>query len=415
MNKRQLNHYRQAIKYLESFSGGHIKDYINSPEKLYCFADFLSHFDHPERKINFIHVAGTSGKGSVCSYINNGLQKSNKKIGLYISPHLNTAIERISINNEYIAPQQFLHYYRKIKKIIDQGVKPPSYLGLLLTIGFLYWSEMKCDYVVLETNVGGGNDFTNIIPAPVASVITNIGLDHQKLLGNSLSSIAHHKAGIIKGGSAFFTGENRQQILKIFTQQCQLHKVPMTVVRSSNKYFASQNIALAKEVIYYLTNRWIKTIINCSLPARQEIVQTNPLIMIDGAHNPDKVKALVANIKKNKIKPTFLIIGFSGNKNWPLMLKLLAPLAANIICTRSLLAPHAAQNPQIIATLAQKINRRAKVSYFWDNQTALRFLLTNCHRHNTAIITGSLYLAGEIRTHWFDEKYILTHRTSFKV
>lgn len=413
MSKQKIIQYRQAISYLESFSHQKIKDFVSCQNKLTNFYEFLSHFDHPQKKLNFIHVAGTSGKGSVCSLIQSGLQNGHNKVGLYTSPHLNTAIERIKINDLYIDLDSFLKAFRRIKLVIDQGITPPSYLGLLLTIGFLYWQEQKCDYVVLETGLGGDNDHTNIIPAPLVSVITNIGLDHQKQLGHSLNSIAQHKAGIIKKGSVFFTTEKNKNILKLFSRICLTKKVPLNIVRLTHSSHEQENLVLAQEVVQYLTTKKILKRKNQYLPARQEVIQKKPLIILDGAHNPDKIKALISTLQKQKIRPDYLLVGFSGNKDWQKMLRLLVPLTSNLICTRSLSAPHAAENPQLIAGYAQKINKQLKIKMFWDNSTALHYLLQKCQSRQIALITGSLYLIGEIRAHWLNENYILTKRRSF--
>ena len=216
--------YHQAVEFLESL--GNIRD--KKPLTL-AWTPRKAERLIKELKINlnqfkFVHIAGTSGKGSVTAMTHNILVAAGKRVGSIYSPHTTTIIERIRSGEKYISPTDFVRLLNRVKtaweKIYWQDKKMrPGFGAIILAVALLYFQEQKCEYAVLEAFVGGENDVTNIIKRPKVAVITNIGLDHTKTLGKTLVEIAKAKAGIIKPGATVLTTEKNKKLVKIFEEQ----------------------------------------------------------------------------------------------------------------------------------------------------------------------------------------------------
>ncbi|HRY63397.1 MAG TPA: Mur ligase family protein, partial [Patescibacteria group bacterium] len=216
--------YRRAVHFLESLNN------IRDPKPLALeWMPKKSEVLIKTLKINlqqfkFIHIAGTSGKGSVAAMTHNMLASSGQRVGSIYSPHTTTMIERIRVGEKYISPDNFVRLLNHVKpaweKIYWQDKKlRPSFGAIILAIALLYFQEQQCEYVVLEAFVGGENDVTNIIKRPKVAVITNIGLDHTRTLGKTLAEIARAKAGIIKPGTVVLTTEKNKRLTKIFEER----------------------------------------------------------------------------------------------------------------------------------------------------------------------------------------------------
>ena len=164
---------------------------------------FMNKFDHPEKKTRFIHIAGTNGKGSVCEMINNILVNAGYKVGKFISPHLVRYNERIGVNNVEITDKEMIELIEEMEPKIEKYNKTHqakvTQFEVITTMALIYYARKKCDFVVLETGLGGTYDCTNIVDAMI-SVITSIGYDHLDILGHTIEEIAENKAGIIKKG-----------------------------------------------------------------------------------------------------------------------------------------------------------------------------------------------------------------------
>ena len=179
--------YERILKYLYSLESSKIKLGLENIQAL------LQKINNPEKELRCIHVAGTNGKGSVCAMLSHILREAGYEVGLYTSPHLKKFNERIRINNKLISDKEIVDYFLKIKPHITNQ----SFFEITTAIAFLYFKEKHADFVVLETGLGGRLDATNVV-VPLVSVITNVGLEHTELLGNTIEKIAFEKAGIIK-------------------------------------------------------------------------------------------------------------------------------------------------------------------------------------------------------------------------
>ncbi len=187
----------------------------------------LKHVGNPEKGLKFIHVAGTNGKGSTCAFIASYLQQSGYRVGLFTSPHLVDFRERIRVNGKPIGEVEVIGFCNQVK----ETTLDLSFFEITLAMALVHFSRESCDYVVLETGMGGRLDATNVV-TPLLSVITNIGFDHQTFLGNSLVEIAGEKAGIIKPKVPVLCGEERNEILDIFRNKAKLLGSPFTFITS---------------------------------------------------------------------------------------------------------------------------------------------------------------------------------------
>ena len=198
--------YREAVNYILEIPKFTKK---NKPEHT---KDFLSYLENPERNLKVIHVAGTNGKGSVCTYLDAMLRAEGKRVGLFTSPHLVKPNERIVIDGEECSDEQFLSVFEKVMDVVRvmeaDGLFHPTFFEFLFGMAVTAFADAGVEYAVLETGLGGRLDATNAVEAPVCSVITSIGWDHMALLGNTLEEIAAEKAGILKPDTPLFFFEN---------------------------------------------------------------------------------------------------------------------------------------------------------------------------------------------------------------
>ena len=344
-------------KYLSNFFRGTKNPTLKAMKFL------MEEFNHPEDKLKVIHIAGTNGKGSVTEMITNVLVMEGYTVGKFISPHLIHYNERISVNNNNISNIEM----EKLINIISPSIEkynsendiPVTLFELETTMAFLYFKEKGCDFVVLETGLGGLYDCTNIIKHPLVSVITSIGYDHMHILGNTLTEIAYQKAGIIKENSNTVIFNQESDINNVFITECKnknniLHIIKKTDISNYSfdnnfQYFdyknfkniiinlkgkvQVQNACLCIEVFEILNTlgynislenikNGLKTVIH---KGRMEQLNDKPLIIFDGAHNEPAIKNLQDMIKMyyKKMKRVY-IISILKRKDYNKMLKLIS-------------------------------------------------------------------------------------------
>lgn len=458
--------YHQTIKYLESLKNISHKDYMQNRHQdgkffLLRMQEFINKLNINLKQFKFIHIGGTSGKGTTTAMVHNILCQDNKKVGSYYSPHPTTTIERIKMGKKFISPNNFVKIFNKLRPVIkdmenNSKYGAPSYFEILLAIALKYFENKQCDYVILEVGCGGEFDATNIIPTPKICAITNIGLDHTHLLGKTLIKIATTKAGIIKNNSKFITTEKRPHILKIFKKICQQKKAKFIPLNSNPSNVIENNILLATKITEKLgvkkeiIKRGIK---QTSLSCRFEIIQKNPLVILDGAHNLDKIKSTFNNLKNINFDKLYLIFTLNDNKDIKKIIKYIAhevyperqrqeepkdPVVNQTnIKTNQILKSHYKNNTEIILTkhlvderecadlkMMQKlfqttfgqINnneaplkrvRNFNIKIINDPHQALNQILKKARQNDLILITGSFYLAGELRKKWISEEKIL--------
>lgn len=428
MNK--FDQYRAAVNFLESFNNTPRQEYMDNqknPEIYLKRMEFLAAAcGHPERRFKFIHVTGTSGKGSTATYIHSILTNAGYNAGLYTSPFPTTSIENIKVKNNYISPDEFVKIVNQLKpilaKVYDQSPYGfPSYSEIFLAVALIYFAKKKCDYVVLEVGCGGRYDQTNIIPAPEIAVITNIGKDHLQTLGKTLTKIAWHKAGIIKTGSHLITAERRPRLLKIFQKTCQEKKASIEIIdykndKQDNTNFLHPNAVIARKVAERLkiSTKIIDQAIKATkIPIRLEIIQKKPLVILDGAHNEDKMKFLVNYLKNFKYQKLHVVFAMKYNKDATNILTQILPITDKLYITRFLLQCFKAYSLKELSDITKQIQPKLTARIFLDPYDALKTAQKTAGPNDLILITGSIYMVGELRKCWVPEDRILEKRSSF--
>ena len=395
--------YKKILKYIYSLESPQIKLGLERIQSL------LNEIGNPEKSLRCIHVAGTNGKGSVCAMIFYVLMEAGYKVGLYTSPHLKKFNERIRINRHFITDKEVVDYFLRIKPFITNQ----SFFEITTAMAFLYFKNKNVDFVVLETGLGGRLDATNVV-TPLISVITNIGLEHTELLGNSIEKIAFEKAGIIKEDIPIVTGA-KGKALKIIKKIAEERNAELILAKKygninfnylngtfqqSNKNIALTTIKILKKhnTLKIDNNKTIDGLKKMQWAGRLEFISKN--VLIDCAHNLSGFEALkneLTAIKKQKnIKNFIFVVGIQQDKNIPMMLKTINQLVSTIIFTKS--RNEKAANPQELLTIFQKIsqNKNIKTKIINNPKKALKYAKKISSKKDLVIVTGSIYLVGVI-------------------
>jgi len=391
----------------------------------------------PQDELKCIHVAGTNGKGSVCKYIYEILEAQGYRTGLYTSPFLEVFNERIELDHSFISDEDLQVYtdrvLEKVKVLTDRGEDSPTEFEVITAVAFLYFREKEADYVVLEVGLGGIGDSTNVINDPLVSVITSISFDHTDRLGNTLKEIAGNKAGIIKNGCPAVTSAKAGEALEVFREKAsecnaELYETaditPEIVSESLSgtafdvtlgaQYYGLkismlgehqiENAVCALKTIEVLQDEreieiGIDAIYEGLLKAKQigrfEVMNTDPLIIIDGAHNPDGARTLREGYEKLlQSKKLLMLTGMLKDKDTEHIVGEFRKIADDFIATEP-------ENPRKMsaAELAELIVKMGgKADNYPDNSDALNAALDRAQGYDGIICAGSLYLIGKLRT-----------------
>ena len=393
--------YNESLEYIHSLPRFKGEATLSRIEAL------MNALGNPQKELKFIHVAGTNGKGSVCSFLASALRESGKRVGLFVSPYIIDFCERIQFCGEFIEKEDLARFATVVR---NAGIAVTEF-EFITAVAFLYYKYKGCDIVVLETGLGGRFDATNIIPAPLAAVITGIGLDHTEILGDTVEKIAYEKCGIIKEGSIVATTFNQpDSALRVITAASKA-KVPqkerLTVKSASacgNSFiykgieyktaligeYQIENAVLAIETLTALgveSNAIVKGIANAQIPARLELLSKEPLVLLDGAHNPHGARSLAETLKK--INGATAIVGMMADKNCDETLALTLPYIKRVITVT-------VDNPRSLSAneLADKARRHCSNVFAAQS---LEQALELAGREDPIVIFGSLYLASAIR------------------
>ena len=425
--------YEEALEFLYSqlpmyqrIGGAAYKANLDNTYKL------DSYLGHPHRNFKSIHIAGTNGKGSVSHMLTSILIESGLKVGLYTSPHLKDFRERIKINNSMIKEVEVVDFINDHYNIIED-IKP-SFFELTVAMAFDFFSKKDVDIAVIEVGLGGRLDSTNII-TPILSIITNIGLDHTQFLGTTLKSIAMEKAGIIKQKIPVVIGESHPETIGVFKsvakdnnseiiQADKLYHVTNSTRSIINEqiFFIEKNgktiykglktdltglyqkknistvlasVDLIKNIfninddnIYKGVNNVIK---NTSLLGRWQIIDNNPLVICDIAHNIDGLKEIVSQISNTPHKNLHIIIGMVQDKNIDDML-LLLPKNATYYFTKANIPR--SMNENLLQKQASKIG--LKGFSYESVSSAYSSAKNNSTPNDLIFIGGSTFIVAEI-------------------
>ncbi|MCM1364559.1 MAG: bifunctional folylpolyglutamate synthase/dihydrofolate synthase [Faecalibacterium sp.] len=400
----------------------------------------LEKFGNPHRKLKFVHVVGTNGKGSVSTEISFITRSANLKTGLFTSPFVTEFCERIQIDGEYIDKDDFAEIIEEIKSVNDELDKvelTPTFFEVVFAAALIYFEREKCDIVVLEAGLGGRTDSTNIIPAPLVTVITSISLDHTQVLGNTVKEIAEEKCGVIKSGSVVVSYPSDNGGFDFISQSSDAYEVIERVCKEKNckhispdmniitkrgenldgidfdfgklslkvKFTGDHQLANAAVAVIAareiancglpITDTDIKSgLSDAFLPARMEIISRSPLIIIDGGHNVGCMTALSKMIKQHLSgKRITAVLGFMKDKNYESAIDIISPLCENIVCT--LAEEGRGEEPEVLAEYAKR--NCENVTCQKDVKKAFDSALSMMGENDALICAGSFYIVSDIR------------------
>jgi dihydrofolate synthase/folylpolyglutamate synthase len=399
--------------------------------------ELLKRLGNPQSKLDIIHIAGTNGKGSTASFVNQILIEAGYKVGLFTSPYLEYFNERIRVDNILIDEDDLIRGVLEIKnaidKMVEDGHNHPTEFEIVTALGFLHFLDKKVDIVVLEVGLGGRFDATNVIEESMASVITSISKDHTHILGNTLEEIAFEKSGIIKENGHVYVYPQKIQAEKVienisakrgavfktydisqvknikFTEKGSVFDIEIEELIYKNLEIKMlgrhqvYNSTLAVMMLDDLNRRGLVNIeekhyrlglLNTRWNGRLEIISENPLILIDGAHNEDGARALSEALSEYyKSKKKILCIGVLKDKDLDVILEYVLPHFDEVVVTEPC-------NPRALGfrELEEKIKERGKsVIAIKELDEAIETTLKKKEGYDLFVFSGSLYLIGEIR------------------
>ena len=424
--------YEEAMEYIESVGR------FGSNYGLRRTFRLLEILGNPQENLKLIHVAGTNGKGSTTAMITKMLRGLGYKVGMYTSPYLEEFEERMQINRVNIPKVILGELMDKVKSAVDivinEGFTHPTEFEIITTLMYLYFSEEKVDYAVVEVGLGGRLDSTNVMN-PLVSVITSISKDHTNLLGNSIKEIALEKAGIIKEGIPVISypqvkeaievikevaeknnaelievNINKGQLIEVINEDNHYQRVKVNI--KENEYNIQlpllgehqiNNLVLALETFFKIAElenfniekdevenaikkvKWI---------GRLEVLKNKPVTVIDGAHNIQGITALSRNVQKYfKYNKMILLIGILADKDVEDMVKTIVPLADKVYA----LTPHSerAELSDDLKKIILKYNKNCEA--IEDYREAYSKALKDANTDDIILASGSLYMIGEMR------------------
>ena len=397
--------------------------------------ELLERLGNPQDQLRVVHIAGTNGKGSTLAFLAGIFRESGYRAGRYVSPASFSYEERFRINEENISKKDLCFYMEKIKNVAEEMVKDglshPTMIEIETALSFLYFLDKKVDVVLLETGMGGRLDATNVVKKPIATVIASIGMDHMQFLGDTLEKIASEKAGIIKEGCPVISYDNTKEVNEVIKNKAKQMHAKVTFVNSAGirvlqeslngesfSYRSSDgrwyekieipllgrhqinNAALALETLNVIKNYYCisdfqtedgmrKTIWR----GRIEILEREPMVICDGAHNPDGAKSLLSFLQNNFTNQRLIyIMGVLSDKDYEQMVQILAP-AADKIYTVAPDNPRALSSRELcncISKYHQNVEERQRLA------ECLSEVRQKAEKDDVIIICGTLSFQNEL-------------------
>ena len=423
--------YQEALAYIND------KDKYGSRLGLESIGRLLELLGNPQKGLNYIHVAGTNGKGSTSSYLAHCLQSAKYKVGLYTSPYLERFNERIQINGMDIPDDDLARITELVKQnanqMVVEGLDHPTTFEIVTAIAFVFYMEQEVDYVVLEVGLGGRFDSTNIIDTSIASVITTLDYDHVEVLGDTLEEIAYQKAGIIKKNGIVISYPQEKEALNVLNNisrdmnaEFYLDPVENIIIKDQTEFgsvfdfkfkdqlfkdiqismlgeYQAFNATLAIVTLVILREKGLLEITNEQIyeglfatrwKGRLEVIKRKPTFLIDGAHNLQGIVHLVKTLKLFKYNKLVLGVGILKDKDYVKMVELLSPLADKVVVTE--VSMPRKLDADILAKEFKKLVPEVYVEK--DIKNAINKAVELANEDDLIVFGGSLYLIGEVRT-----------------
>ncbi len=387
----------------------------------------LKKLGDPQRSFNCIHIAGTNGKGSIASWLATTLRNAGRKVGLYTSPHLVKFNERIQINGRPIEDDRVISLYETVHEA-NQGERQATFFEFATAMALYEFSHRKVDWAIIETGMGGRLDATNII-LPKLSIITNISLEHQAYLGDTLEEIAAEKAGIIKPNVPVVTGVEQPGVIQVVEEASRKNNSPcyrkdkdfriqptsdrtfdydgincqikdLTIGLAGNHQLDNAALVLAaceqlRRLGVDISDEAIQTsLLENHWPGRLEKVMDRPHVILDGAHNLTAAQVLADYIEQKFCRTrTTLVVGILDDKPYEAMLNILVPVCSKVILTQPKI--NRALAPQTLLPIVLPLND--KVEIIPDVSGALQTAIAQSRPEDAVCVAGSLYVVGEAK------------------
>ncbi len=398
------------LNYSEALNFIHSREKFIRPFGLHRIGALLEALGNPQMRVPVVHIAGTNGKGSTAAFCDAVFRASGLKTGLFISPFVLDFRERIQINGNYIAPEDLAEL---TTLIAETGITVNEF-EVITAIAFLYFERNGCDIVVLETGLGGKADSTNISADVRVSVLTKIGLDHTAVLGDTVEQIAEEKCGILKNDVTVTSPNQPPAALQIIRQRAKKLIVPDLSALTVQKCTLLGNAFTYKGVAYETTlggeyqienavtaietvlasgfditaENLQKGLLSAAFPARLEVLSRSPLLVLDGAHNPDGA-AVLTHALEDLGQPVTAIIGMMRDKNVSAFLQIVLPFCTRVICVPACDLPRTMPAEEL-ARIAAEMHPNVQTAESVEQALSMT-------DDRPTFIFGSLYLAAEVK------------------
>lgn len=433
--------YREALRLIferADYERGERPPYAERTYRLSRVEELLAQLGNPHRAYRSVHIAGTKGKGSVTAMIDSILRAAGWHTGMYTSPHLHTFRERIRLQGESIPEEDVIRYMERMRPIL--AARPEvTVFEIITALAMWYYAEQGVDFGVFEVGLGGRLDATNVLQ-PLVAVITSISKDHTKVLGDTLTSIAREKAGIIKGDTPVVTSPQHPEAMAVIEATAQERDAPLTIVGRDWQWrflggdLAGQRLAICRvgheeapeypELVlpllgdHQLENACIavaaveilrqqdvsipreavcRGLAQVSWPGRMEVLGRDPLVIVDGAHNPYSVQTLLKALREQvSYRRLRVVFGAGQTHASQEMLAILRPATTTFYVTK---ADHPkATPPDMLQAMIRELGAEAIPCDQVDE--ALRRALNEAAKDDLVLVTGSLFVVAEAREAW---------------
>ena len=420
-------------------------------ERMERLRTLLRALGDPHLAYRVIHITGTSGKGSTAVAAASLLAANGLRTGLHTSPYLQVATEKIQIDGRLVDGTTFLRGVERVLAAAEAaGIGEVTYGEVWFALVTSIFAEAAVDIAVIEVGAGGRFDLTNLVE-PAVSVITSVGLDHMETLGGTIEAIAWHKAGIIKPGVPVISAVTDPTAQSVIAREAAEHKALLTQISAGDRIhlrrgagsvydwweadrpeavftsamagrFQAINSATALAAVRALDPALVEDLgvirtglDHARLQGRFETVASGPVVILDGAHNPEKCAALVRDLRAiRSMRPAarlILVTGMLESKDHVAMLAALHPVADEIVITTPRVLAKPGAPADALAAELRALGYRGPIAVVPEPRTAVETALSHSNKEDAVVVTGSLYLVGNVRGRWFPDDEIVLQRT----
>jgi dihydrofolate synthase/folylpolyglutamate synthase len=374
---------------------------------------------NPQDKLNVVHIAGTSGKTSTAYFLSSLIHSSGNKVGMTVSPHIDSVTERVQINNKTLSETEFCSELETFLELVEKSNIRPSYFELLYAFSMWVFVRQKVDYAVIETGMGGLHDATNIINRPdKICVITDIGIDHKHILGNNLKDIALQKIGIVHPHNEVFCYTQTDEVIEVFKGWIDSVNASLNITTQVSEeehsdldfmgvpYYQQRNWLLAYKAFRYLierdkipslTRQALIQSLHLQVPARMEIKKvSDKTIIMDGAHNGQKMEIFIESFKKLfPDKKPVVVLALKKDKDFNEVVEYISEIANSVVTTTFNATQDLPVESMDPDELANAFGGNINVRSIRNQHEAFEAAINQSE--DIVLITGSFYLLSQLR------------------